>query len=214
MPLFETSSLFILFYAYQKLTGDTQWAKQYGTLLEGYAEYLAANSLYPASQLISVDAIPASPNQTALAIQSVIGLKAASIITGNSTYSKLAESFVQTIYYDSLGLNGPTVAESTHFTYNYGKDETWNVVFAAYSDVVLGLKTFPSAAWELQSNWYLSQMQEEGLAFAGPANDTQYIGAPLLWGLCDWSKLSFFCCYFFYIYFSSRLPQPSTNAMK
>jgi hypothetical protein len=189
MPLFETSALFILLYAYQKLTGDTDWVKQYSTLLEGYAEYLAANSLYPASQLISVDVIGPTPNQTALAIQSVIGLNAASIITGNSNYSKFAKSFVQTIYYDGIGLNGPTVAESTHFTYNYNRNNTWNVLFAAYSDVVLDLDTFPSAAWELQSNWYLSQTQEEGLPFAGPANDTGYTGGPLLWGLSDWSKI-------------------------
>lgn len=166
------------------------WAQQYLPLLEGYAEYLAANSLYPASQLISVDAIPGTPNQTALAIQSAISLKAASIITGNSTYADLAASFANTIYNDALGLDGPTLAESTHFTYNYGQPSTWNVLFAAYSDVVLDLKTFPSEAWALQSDWYLSQIQEEGLPFAGPVNDTNYIGTPILWGLTDWSKSS------------------------
>lgn len=31
MPLFETSSLFILFYAYQKYTGDASWTKQYSS---------------------------------------------------------------------------------------------------------------------------------------------------------------------------------------
>ena len=190
MPLFETSSLFILFYAYQNLTGDTAWAQQYLPLLEGYAEYLAVNSLYPASQLISVDAIPGTPNQTALAIQSAIGLKAASIIAGNSTYADLAASFAKTIYNDALGLDGATLSESTHFTYNYGQSSTWNVLFAAYSDVVLDLNTFPSAAWALQSDWYLSQIQEEGLPFAGPVNDTNYIGTGILWGLTDWSKSS------------------------
>lgn len=192
MPLFETSSLFILFYAYQKYTGDTSWAQEYRPLLEGYAEYLAENSLYPASQLISVDAIHATANQTALAIQSTIGLKAASIITGNSTYSKLASTFAQTIYADALGLDGATIAESTHFTYNYGQNSTWNVLFASYSDVLLDLNTFPSAAWELQSSWYLSQIQEEGLPFAGPVTDTSYIGSPLEWGLTDWSELPFY----------------------
>ncbi|RQM04669.1 hypothetical protein DH86_00004276, partial [Scytalidium sp. 3C] len=124
---------------------------------------------------------------TALAIQSTIGLKAASIITGNSTYSKLASTFAQTIYADALGLDGATIAESTHFTYNYGQNSTWNVLFASYSDVLLDLNTFPSAAWELQSSWYLSQIQEEGLPFAGPVTDTSYIGSPLEWGLTDWN---------------------------
>lgn len=190
MPLFETSTLFILLYAYQKYTGDTAWAQQYLPLLEGYAEYLAANSLYPASQLTSVDAIPATPNQTALAIQSTIGLKAASIVTGNSTYATTAASFAKTIYNDALGLNGPTVNQSTHFTYNYGEDTTWNVLFAAYSDVLLDLKTFPAAAWSLQSSWYLTQIQELGLPYAGPVTDLNYTGSPITWGLTDWSESS------------------------
>ncbi|KAK5137237.1 hypothetical protein LTR08_000207 [Meristemomyces frigidus] len=188
MPLFETSSLFILFYAYQKYTGDASWARQYLPLLEQYAAYLVDNSLYPASQLISVDAIPAQPNQTALAIQSTIGLKAASLVTGNRTYATVAESFANTIYNQALGLNGRTVEESTHFTYYYGQDSTWNVVFAAYSDVLLELNTFPSTAWSMQSDWYLTQLQALGLPFAGPSNETAYTGSPITWGLSDWSK--------------------------
>lgn len=188
MPLFETSTLFILLYAYQKFSGDTSFAQQYLPLLQGYAEYLAANSLYPASQLISVDAIPATANQTALAIQSTIALNAASILTGNKTYATLATSFASTIYNDALGLNGATVSASTHFTYNYGEDTTWNVLFASYSDFLLDLGTFPSAAWEMQSTWYASQMQELGLPFAGPATDLNYTGSPINWGLSDWSK--------------------------
>jgi hypothetical protein len=178
-------------YAYQKYTGDTAWAKQYGTLLEGYASYLATNSLYPASQLMSVDAIHATANQTALAIQSAIGLKAASILTGNTTYATIASSFAHEIYNEALGLDGATLADSTHFTYNYGRNASWNVVFASYSDVLLKLNTFPAAAWKLQSDWYLEQMQVEGLPFAGPVTDLSYVGVPLTWGITDWSEFLF-----------------------
>lgn len=188
MPLFETSSLFILLRAYQKYGGDSKWIEQYHALLEGWAQYLVPNSLYPASQLISVDAIPGTPNQTALAIQSAIGLQAASIITGNSSYATAAAEFANAIYNNALGLDGDTPASSTHFTYNYGASATWNTVFAAFSDVLLGLNTFPSSAWDMQSTWYLSQMQPLGLPFAGPVTDLDYTGAPITWGLSDWSK--------------------------
>jgi hypothetical protein len=187
MPLFETSTLFILLYAYQKYTGDTTWAEQYFPLLEGYASYLVENSLYPASQLISVDAIPATANQTALAIQSTIGIKAASIITHNATLATIASSYAKTIYNDALGLNGDTVETSTHFTYNYGSTTTWNVLFTAFSDVLLDLNTFSAEAWALQSTWYESQIQEEGLPFAGPITDTSYTGTGIEWGLTDWN---------------------------
>jgi hypothetical protein len=162
MPLFETSALFILLYAYQKYTGDIKWAKQFLPLLEGYAEYLA--------------------------IQSTIGLQSASIITSNTTYSTLASSFAHKIFNEALGLNGATLASSTHFTYNYGKNSTWNVVFASYSDVLLKLNTFPAAAWNLQSSWYETQIQEGALPFAGPITNLDYVGVPLTWGITDWSE--------------------------
>jgi hypothetical protein len=183
MPLFETSSLFILLLAYQKYSGDTAYAQQYRPLLEGYADYLVHNSLYPSSQLISVDAIPATANQTGLAIQSAIGLQAASVLLDNATLA---------IYDQGLGLDGPDPEHSSHFTYNYGKESTWNVLFPAFSDVLLDLKTFPAEAWEMQSKWYESQIRELGLPFAGPSTNLDYIGTPLLWGLLDWSK--FECC--------------------
>ena len=190
MPLFETSSLFILLLAYQKYSGNTAYAQQFGPLLEGYAEYLVHNSLYPSSQLTSVDAIPATPNQTGLAIQSAIGLKAASVVLNNDTLAAVATSFAKAIYNQGLGLDGPDPAHSSHFTYNYGKDETWNVLFPAYSDILLDLQTFPSEAWEMQSKWYENQCRELGLPFAGPSSYLDYIGKPLLWGLVDWSKHS------------------------
>ncbi|KAI7276327.1 DUF1793-domain-containing protein [Hortaea werneckii] len=187
MPLFETSSLFILFYAYQKYTGDASWAKQYSSLLTGYADHLVDHSLYPSAQLISVDAIRGYPNQTALAMQSAMGLKAASKILGNDTYAKIADSYATKIYDHALGLDGSTVQDSTHFTYYYGQEDTWNVIFAAYPDVLLELDTFPSAAWDMQSEWYLRQMRELGLPFAGPTDNLDYTGSKLSWGLSDWN---------------------------
>jgi hypothetical protein len=188
MPLFETSSLFILLLAYQKYSGDIAYAQQYRSLLEGYADYLVHNSLYPSSQLISVDAIPATANQTGLAIQSAIGLKAASVILNNETLADTASSIANAIYDQGLGLDGEDPSDSNHFTYNYGKSSTWNVLFPAYSDVLLDLETFPPEAWELQSTWYESQIRELGLPFAGPSTNLDYVGTPLLWGLLDWSE--------------------------
>lgn len=190
MPLFETSAVFIMLYAYEKYTGDTSFAAEYSSLLAGYADYLNDNSLYPASQLISVDSIPAQANQTGLAIQSAIGLKAASLVLGDSTYSDTANTIAKSVYNDALGLDGATLAESTHFTYYYGQDDTWNVLFPAYSDVLLELGTFDSAAWDMRSTWYSQQMQEGGLPFASPITDTSYTGSGINWGLADWSKFA------------------------
>lgn len=188
LPVFESSSLFILLYAYQKFSGNDTWTRSHRPLLEGYAKYLAENTLYPARQLTSVDAIRPTANQTALAIQATIGLKAASKVTANRTYDALATSYAKTIYHDGLGLDGNNASDSTHFTYNYGNGSTWNVLFTAFADAMLDLNTFPAEAWEMQSDWYLGRIQEAGLAYAGPESDTNYTGKPLTWGITDWSK--------------------------
>ncbi|KAK5113984.1 hypothetical protein LTR62_003107 [Meristemomyces frigidus] len=190
MPLFETSSLFLLIYTYVKFTSDETWITEYLPLLEGYAQYLITHSLYPPAQLISVDAIHPSPNQTALAMQSAIALNAASLLLHNTSYAETAAFIAHTIYFEGLGLDGATPEESKHFTHNYGNDNTWNVVFCAYTDVLLNLSTFPAAAWEMQSRWYLEEMQEYGLAFAGPAEDLEFDGGELSWGLLDWNMVA------------------------
>lgn len=192
MPLFETSALFILLYAYQELSGDNLFAQQYEQLLQGYAEYMATRSLYPDSQLISVDAIHSTANQTGLAIQCAIGLNAAGVLLNNSTLTAVAKSNAEEIYDNALGLDGTTPHNSMHFTFNYGKPSTWNVLFPAFSDVMLNLSTFPKAAWDLQSSWYEQQIQPGGLPFAGPSNNTNYTGDPIIWGLTDWSKSEYF----------------------
>ncbi|CAK3896735.1 related to glutaminase A [Lecanosticta acicola] len=181
MPLFETSSMFILMYAYQKLSGNDSYTTKYSDLLPGWAQYLADNGLYPSKQLISVDAIAATPNQTALAMQSAMGLKAAALLTGNDSYSDIADDFAKTIYDDGLGLND----NKSHFTYNYGDNDNWNVIFASFSDVFLNLTTFPQNAWDLQARWYLSEIQEAGLAFAGPVSDRG-----VDWALTDWNIMT------------------------
>ena len=188
MPNYETSALFILLYAYELFTGDNTYVLQYQDLLHGYADWLAQHALYPEPQLISVDVIRPTANQTGLAVQSVIGLKAASFLINSTTHSRCAADFVNQIYYGGLGLDGLAPETSTHFTYNYGMEDTWNVLFPSFSDVLLDLNTFPRSAWALQSDWYLSQMQDLGLPFAGPVDDLHYTGQPFNWGLTDWSK--------------------------
>lgn len=189
MPLFETSSLFILLLAYQQLTGDTAYAAQYESLLSGYAEWLANdNALYPSKQLISVDAVGPRANQTGLAVQSAIGLNAAGVLLNEPKYSRLAFEYVSELYDNGLGLDGTCPEDSRHFTYYYGANETWNVLFPAFSDVVLGLLTFPTKAWEMQSKWYAENMYELGLPWAGPKTHEAYARARFNWGLLDWSK--------------------------
>lgn len=187
MPLYETSAFLQMIYAYQKYTGDTSWSSQYNTLLNGYAQYLVKSGLYPATQLISVDAIDATANQTHLAVQSAIGLQAASKLLTNTSYAITAAAFVNQIYTHGLGLDGSSPASSTHFTYNYGQSSTWGTIFAIYPDVLLNLSTFPAAAYAMEGAWLLQQNQPAGLPFFGPYSYTESLTGGCDWSITDWS---------------------------
>ena len=161
-----TGSLIIMVYAYQRISGNTTWLVPYKSLLQGYADYLANNGLYPAIQRSSVDAIPASANQTALAICAAVGLNAFGKLSGQTNYSTKAADFATSLYTNGLG----TDAAKTHFTYNYNASTSWGTPFDLYADKFLELNTFPAAALSMQSSWYAKQITSAGMPFAGSVN--------------------------------------------
>lgn len=165
-----TGSFFIMVHAYQKLTGDKAWAQKYAALFEKYADYLINNGLYPSSQLDTVDSIPATANQTNLALVSAIGLNAYGAVTGNQTYTQAAQNFANEIYTNGLGTDQPG-SSATHFTYNYHDASSWGTVFDLFPDQWLGLNTFPKTAVTMQCNWYSKQLTTVGLPYASMQDD-------------------------------------------
>ena len=166
----NTGSFFIMVYAYQKLTCDTAWVKRYAALFEKCADYLINNGLYPSSQLDTVDSIPATANQTNLALVSAIGLNAYGAVTGNKTYTQAAQNFVNEIYTNGLGTDQPG-SSATHFTYNYHDGTSWGTLFNLFLDQWLGLNTFPKTAVDMQCNWYSKQLTSAGLPYASVQDD-------------------------------------------
>lgn len=163
----QTSALLTLIYAYQHATGDHAWAKGYEPLLRGYANYLVENGLYTASQRSTVDAIPASPNQTEIAITSTIGIAAFGAYSGNMSYAALAKERANLLYNQGLG----TDSGRTHFKIHFAdSDSTWITTFSLAPDKLLGLNTFDPAALSMQSAWYSQQIVPLGLPYASGIN--------------------------------------------
>lgn len=154
----------ILFYDYQKLTGDKVFAQTHAKTLRQYADYLVNNGLHPISQLDTVDSIPASADQTNLALVSAIGLNAYAAMTGDQSYSSTAKTFLNKLVTDGLGLD----QGRTHFTYNYGNDSSWGTIFNLYSDQLLDLNTFSPQIRQMQCAWYEKHATPTGYPYASP----------------------------------------------
>lgn len=157
-----TAGFLIMFYDYQKLTGDKTFAQAHAKILQQYADYLANNGLYPTSQLDTVDSIPASANQTNLALVSAIRLNAYAAMTGNENYSTTAKRFVKELVDEGLALD----QAKTHFTYNYHNDASWGTLFNIFADQLLELDTFSAEIRTMQCNWYSKQKTSTGFPYA------------------------------------------------
>ena len=172
MPVEECGNLLTLAYMYQKATGDTKWATQYQSLFDEYAEYLVINGLYPAEQLSTDDGAGSVANQTGLAIKAAIGLNAYGAMTGRSNYSDLGRQYATVIYNQSVGVD----SGKTHFILIENADDTWGLEFNLYMDVLLDLRTFPTAAYAMQSSYYPSVRAAAGVALDSRVD----------WGKTDW----------------------------
>lgn len=131
--------------------------------MKSYADYLVNNGLYTSSQQSTVDAIPASANQTEIAITATVGISAYGAWSGDSTYTTLAKNRAQIIYNQGLG----TDSSRTHFKIHFADpDTTWVTAFSLAPDKLLGLNTFDPAALVAQSAWYSREIVPLGLPYA------------------------------------------------
>ena len=170
-------------YAYQKASGNTEWAKQYIPLLQKYTEYLVDYGLYPVLQRSAVDAIGAAPNQTALAMGAAISLKAFGALTGMSNYSSLGDQYAKTIY--DVG----TDTDKTHFLAHYSDpDSSWVMAYPLAIDKLLDLNTFSADVYEMESNWYIQQEQPYGIQFS---SDVTYTLLELEFWVASTSSIKF-----------------------
>ncbi|KXT00156.1 hypothetical protein AC578_3299 [Pseudocercospora eumusae] len=172
MPLEECGDIILLAYMYQNATGNTDWAAQFSSLFQNYADYLVEGGLYPSNQLSSDDGAGASANQTSLAMKSAIALNAYGRMTAQTNYSDVGLQFADVLYNQGAGLD----SDRTHFTLVQGEDESWTTAYNLYIDVLLNLETFPPEAHTLQSAYYPSVRAESGVALDSRVN----------WGKTDW----------------------------
>ncbi|KAK2768309.1 hypothetical protein FQN54_000162 [Arachnomyces sp. PD_36] len=161
MPVEESGNLLILAYAYTIASGNTEWAEQYMSVLQGYADYLVGVGLDLPKQLSTNDAAGPLVNETNLAIKSAVGLKAFAKLSGLTNYSHVGEQFAHTLYNDGIA----TDDDKTHFVLQYtDHKKSWKIPFNLYADVLLDLHTFDQSAIDMGCDFYSSVRSEAGMA--------------------------------------------------
>ena len=178
MPVEETGNLLILVLAYQLGTGDTSWRDTYRDLLDGYADYLILNGLYPDTQLSTNDGLGAFTNMTNLAVKAAIGLSAYAQVTGETKYQRIATQFARTIYTPGVGIRISPKTHKSYFTTTY-QDDQWFMLFNLYPQRLFGLRTFRGKAFRGQSAFYQTVRGAAGVPIDGNSSS-------VLWAKTDW----------------------------
>lgn len=174
MPIEECGNLMALALAYVRATGDRNWTEKYQEVIRPYADYLVRNSINIARQLSSNDAAGPLANETNLAIKAAVGLKAFGELTGLTEYSRIGDEHAELFFNQGFG----TDDQQTHFMLQYpDKPESWKTPYNLYPDVLLGLNTFPKAAYQMESKFYKSVRSEYGV----PLDNRQD------WAKSDWN---------------------------
>ncbi|KAI4128459.1 MAG: hypothetical protein LQ338_002732 [Usnochroma carphineum] len=162
-PVEETGNILILAYAYTKAVASTTWADSHRSLFQGYADYLVANGFNMASQLSTDDGAGPLPNQTNLAIKAAVGLTAFGALFNEQNYTSIGLGYADQLYNNSLA----TDAGKTHFQLQYpealNNGTTYSTTFNLYPDSLLGLNTFPQAAYDMQSAFYPTVRADVGV---------------------------------------------------
>ncbi|KAL2817356.1 hypothetical protein BJX63DRAFT_110228 [Aspergillus granulosus] len=174
MPIEECGNLMVLVLAYVRATGDSAWADKYIHLLRGYADYLVENSVDIANQLSSNDAAGPLANETNLAIKAAVGLKAFGELSGLNEYSQIGEEHANLFFEQGLG----TDQAKSHFVLQYpDKPTSWKTPYNLFPDVLLNLKTFPQAAYQMGNTFFKKVRAEYGV----PLDNRQD------WAKSDWN---------------------------
>ncbi|KAF2101922.1 DUF1793-domain-containing protein [Rhizodiscina lignyota] len=175
MPIEESGNILILSYAYQLATGDTSFTTKYSALFKQFADYIAANGLYPTNQLSTTDGLGSFTNMTSLGIKSAVSLAAYGKMTGQSNYTSLGRSFASTINTIGTGIFTSNATDQPYFDIVYD-NTTWYMQFNIMPDKLLGLDVFNQSTFNAQSAFYPAVRSQAGVAIEELAQ----------WGKTDW----------------------------
>ncbi|KAF9791272.1 hypothetical protein BJ322DRAFT_439174 [Thelephora terrestris] len=173
-PVEASGDQLIMALSYTQKTSDNTLITKYQSLYDQFGTYLTQNGLYMASQFSSDSFAGALPNQTNLAVKSIVALKAASeifLILGDTNksqhYDSVSASFLTQWQNVALSL------DKSHYTLSYRNDPSWSLLYNLYADRLLGLNVFPPSVYQTQTKWYATKLDQYGIRLDSRSSDAK-----------------------------------------
>jgi len=182
----ESGNMIIMVLAHFQMTNDQSIIQTNYPLLKSWADYLVNQTFASDSgfQTTSTSDGITSFNQTNLALKGIIGVSAMSAISAavnekddEMMYQVTAQQYMQ------IWLAGALSQDKTHLISSFGNQSSSGLIYNMYADKLLGTDLIPSNISQIQSKFYVSQINT--IPFGIPLDS----GNPSLSRL-DWTMFS------------------------
>ena len=155
MPVEESANLLILALAYQRASGDKEFAKGYAKTLAKWAAYLEQKGFDPENQLCTDDFAGHLAHNTNLSLKAIIAIRAYGELSGDQKYTKLAEQWAK---------DWVKVADDgDHFRLTFDKANTWSLKYNLLWDQLLGFGLFPRSVVDKELDFYIKTQNKFGI---------------------------------------------------
>jgi len=165
MPVEESSNMLILALAYQRATGDKEFAKGYMKTLEKWAKYLEKKGFDPENQLCTDDFAGHLAHNTNLSLKAIIALRSYGELSGEKKYNDLAAKWAK----DWV----KAADDGDHFRLTFDKAGTWSQKYNLLWDQLLGFNLFPRAVVDKELNYYIKVQNKFGVPLDSRATYTK-----------------------------------------
>lgn len=177
MQVEESGNMVNMALHYAQLVGDKvakPFLQSHYRIMQQWTEYLIQDSLIPSNQLSTDDFAGPLANQTNLAIKGIEGIAAMGQIATLLGKTKDAKNYqnISTSYIDIFQKYAINSAK-THTKLAYQDDKSWGTLYNLFFDRLLNLKLVPKSLYDLQDNYYPTQIQEWGLPLDSRHNWTK-----------------------------------------
>ena len=162
MPVEESGNMLIMFAALANAEGNADFANQYWSELQKWAEYLQREGMDPANQLSTDDFAGHLAHNANLSIKAILALDAYAALAGQTGRNAEMEKY-QRLAHEMAARWQSLAADGDHFRLAFDKPGTWSQKYNLAWDRVLGFNLFPANIAQTEISFYKSHLNAFGL---------------------------------------------------
>ncbi|MDD3590323.1 MAG: DUF4965 domain-containing protein [Thermoguttaceae bacterium] len=162
MPVEETANMLILLDVVARIEGNADYANEYWSILERWAEYLLDKGLDPENQLCTDDFAGHLAHNANLSIKAIVALAAYADLCQINGKEESAKRFREKA--EEYAKEWVVLADAgDRFKLAFDRDDTWSQKYNIVWDGLLNLNLFPAEVVEKELAYYQTKMNPYGL---------------------------------------------------